>query len=97
MLTALQRCTAAFSVFFFVGSRKSLIFRVLKENKTDMKVREFIDNLTYVTDIVKNDLKETWEDELDDELNMENWDGIWEMVKETVYEEFEENCPEDEE
>lgn len=62
-----------------------------------MKVREFIDNLTLVTDTVKNDLKEGWKNELDDELNMEDWDWMWERVKETIYEEFMESCPEEEE
>lgn len=62
-----------------------------------MKVREFIDSLTLVTDTIKDHLKKVWKNELDRELNIEDWNWMWEEVKEAILEEFEENCPEDEE
>lgn len=55
-----------------------------------MTVRQFIDSLTLVSDIVKDDLREGWKDELDDELTEEHLDWMWERTKEIIFEEFEE-------
>lgn len=55
-----------------------------------MTIRQFIDSLTLVSDVVKDDLREGWKDELDEELTEEHLDWMWERTKEIIFEEFEE-------